>query len=102
MGISGILEIASYLFNKYAENLQWHEKLSYAWDVYNCLQGLLIFILFVPKSHVYYIRCEKDWGSKRKKRMSSNATTAVHDISRVKYSASNNTLMSKFQVSLSP
>ncbi|KAL2738725.1 G-protein coupled receptor Mth2 isoform X1 [Vespula squamosa] len=101
MGISWILEIVSYFVNNYANDFQWREELFYVSDTFNCLQGILIFILFVLKSRVYYA-LRKRLGFEDKKRMSSNATTAVHDTSRVKNSASNSTLMSTFQVSLTP
>ncbi|XP_047365178.1 uncharacterized protein LOC124955176 isoform X2 [Vespa velutina] len=101
MGISWILEIVSYFLNNYAKDLQWREEFFYASDTFNCLQGLLIFILFVLKSRVYYA-LRRRLGFEDKKRLSSNATTAVHDTCRVKNSASNSTLMSTFQVSLTP
>ncbi|KAF7383364.1 hypothetical protein HZH66_012714 [Vespula vulgaris] len=101
MGISWILEIISYFLNNYAKDLQWREEFFYASDTFNCLQGLLIFILFVLKSRVYYA-LRRRLGFEDKKRMSSNATTAIHDTSRVKNSVSNSTLMSTFQVSLTP
>ncbi|XP_046835019.1 G-protein coupled receptor Mth2-like [Vespa crabro] len=101
MGISWILEIVSYFLNNYAKDLKWREEFFYASDTFNCLQGLLIFILFVLKSRVYYA-LRRRLGFEDKKRLSSNATTAVHDTCRVKNSASNSTLMSTFQVSLTP
>ncbi|XP_076178144.1 G-protein coupled receptor Mth2 isoform X2 [Ptiloglossa arizonensis] len=52
MGISWIAEIASSLMNRYTK-VEWKDELFYASDVINCLQGLLIFTLFVLKPRVY-------------------------------------------------
>ncbi|XP_015189497.1 PREDICTED: G-protein coupled receptor Mth2 [Polistes dominula] len=100
MGISWILEIISYFMNKYARDWKWREDFFYFSDLYNCLQGLAIFVLFVLKKRVYYA-LRKRLGFEDR-RTSSNATTALHDTSRVNKSASNSTLMSTFQVSSTP
>ncbi|KAK2587217.1 hypothetical protein KPH14_002957 [Odynerus spinipes] len=100
MGVSWIMESVSYFLNNYAKELKWREEFFYASDAFNCLQGLLIFILFVLKSRVYHA-LRRRLGFESKKQGSSNATT-VNDPCRMKKSVSNSTLMSTFQVSSTP
>ncbi|KAG8042442.1 hypothetical protein G9C98_005076 [Cotesia typhae] len=52
MGISWIFEIISYVINHCAPDLSWRVELFYAFDVLNCLRGLVIFLLFVLKNKV--------------------------------------------------
>ncbi|XP_008547877.1 G-protein coupled receptor Mth2 [Microplitis demolitor] len=54
MGISWIFETISYAINHCAPNLSWRVELFYVFDVFNCLRGVIIFVLFVFKSKVYY------------------------------------------------
>ncbi|KAH0554195.1 probable G-protein coupled receptor Mth-like 10 [Cotesia glomerata] len=53
MGISWIFEIISYVINHCAPDLSCRVELFYAFDVFNCLRGLIIFLLFVLKNKVY-------------------------------------------------
>lgn len=50
MGLTWLFEVASYFSIHVSPDLQW---IFYATDVVNCLQGLLIFLLFVVKRRVY-------------------------------------------------
>ncbi|XP_036144151.1 G-protein coupled receptor Mth2-like [Monomorium pharaonis] len=52
MGMSWICEVLSFFVTKYLDE-NWHYVFFYTSDVFNCLQGLLIFILFVLKRRVY-------------------------------------------------
>lgn len=98
MGMSWVCEVVSFFLKKY--HLEWQDAIFYASDVFNCLQGLLIFILFVLKSRVYLAlrrRLGLDVGQKR-----ACNTTTLQDPYRVRKSASNSTLMSTFAVSSAP
>jgi len=53
MGMSWIWEVVSFFVTKYLHDENWHHVFFYTTDVFNCLQGVLIFILFVLKSRVY-------------------------------------------------
>lgn len=101
MGISWICEVASFFLKRYFHYVSWQHALFYASDVFNCLQGLLIFILFVLKSRVY-LALRRRLGLKVKTRPRYNATTTLQDPYRVKKSASNSTLMSTFAISSAP
>lgn len=102
MGVSWILEIISYILNHYATSFSWRAEFFYVSDAFNCLQGLLIFILFVLKSKVYYALMHK-LGRRKPNRPASLGGMSLQDPNRVKKSASCSTLMSTFgPVSTSP
>lgn len=100
MGISWIAEIISSFVNQYT-NYSWREQVFYATDALNCLQGVLIFVLFVMKKRVYHALMKR-LGLEKKKKGSSQGTSTLQDPLRVKMSASNSTLTSSFGVSLAP
>lgn len=100
MGISWTMEVVSFFLTRFT-NLKWQEQLFYATDVFNCLQGLLIFILFVLKVRVY-TALQRRLGFDKKKKGGSQATIALQDPYRVKKSASSSTLTSTFTVSIAP
>ncbi|XP_012262716.2 G-protein coupled receptor Mth2 [Athalia rosae] len=98
MGISWVLEIVSYLLNHYMSHLSWKTEFFYVSDVVNCLQGLLIFMLFVLKKKVFYaLRRKLGWGGKKRE-----STGGIHDPYRVRKSPSTSTILSTFAVSSSP
>ncbi|XP_072750744.1 G-protein coupled receptor Mth2 [Anoplolepis gracilipes] len=100
MGISWICEVVSFFVKKYLDYIYWHYTLFYASDVFNCLQGLLIFILFVLKSRVYLaLRRRLGLDAKNKPSATCNMTTTIHDPYRVRKSASSSTLMTTFAIS---
>ncbi|XP_034173230.2 putative G-protein coupled receptor Mth-like 2 [Osmia lignaria lignaria] len=99
MGISWIAEIISSFVNQYT-NYTWQEQVFYATDALNCLQGVLIFLLFVMKKRVYHALMKRLGFEKRKGL--SQGTSTLQDPLRVKMSASNSTLTSSFGVSLAP
>ncbi|EFN71976.1 G-protein coupled receptor Mth2 [Camponotus floridanus] len=103
MGISWSCEVVSFFMKKYFNYIYWHYTFFYASDVFNCLQGLLIFILFVLKSRVYLaLRRRLGLDAKNKPNPTCNATTTLQDPYRVRKSASNSTLMSTFVISSAP
>ncbi|XP_066583921.1 G-protein coupled receptor Mth2-like isoform X2 [Prorops nasuta] len=102
MGISWIMEVISFFLNKYAKDLEWRNEYFYVTDVMNCLQGLLIFILFVVKSRVYSSLRRRLGLSEKKRTVASNATATVQDPYKVKKSSSSSTLMSTFANSMVP
>ncbi|EFN83825.1 G-protein coupled receptor Mth2 [Harpegnathos saltator] len=98
MGMSWVCEVVSFFLKRY--HVDWQDAIFYVTDVFNCLQGLLIFILFVLKSRVYLAlrkRLGLDVGRKR-----ACNTTTLQDPYRVRKSVSNSTLMSTFVVSSAP
>lgn len=100
MGISWICEVASYFMKKYFNYFYWHYTLFYASDVFNCLQGLLIFILFVLKSRVYLaLRRRVGLDANKKSSPTCNATTTLQDPYKLRKSASSSTLMTTFGIS---
>jgi len=104
MGISWIWEVVSFFMTKYLHNEDWHHVFFYTTDVFNCLQGVLIFILFVLKSRVYQA-LRKRLGLNTKKKKSNrmcNETTTLHDPDRVRKSSSSSTLTTTFAISLTP
>lgn len=97
MGMSWICEMVSFFLIKYLDHAHWHHVLFYTSDVFNCLQGLLIFILFVLKSRVYQaLRKRLGLDTNKKK-----PTMTVHDPYRVRKSASSSTLTT-YAISLTP
>ncbi|KZC04194.1 putative G-protein coupled receptor Mth-like 3 [Dufourea novaeangliae] len=107
MGITWTAEIASSLMNKYT-TYEWKESVFYGSDAINCLQGVLIFILFVLKPRVYQalknrLRFgEKKWICFRRSAPSSQGASTLQDPGKPKKSASNSTLTSSFAVSVAP
>ncbi|KYN20401.1 G-protein coupled receptor Mth2 [Trachymyrmex cornetzi] len=103
MGMSWICEVVSFFLEKYLDYGHWHHVFFYTSDVFNCLQGLLIFILFVLKSRVYQaLRKRLGFDIKKKKTTpTNNATATLHDPYRVRKSASNSTLTT-FAISSTP
>ncbi|XP_034951629.1 probable G-protein coupled receptor Mth-like 11 [Chelonus insularis] len=101
MGISWIFEIISYFMNHYAVDLRWRTQFFYISDSFNCLQGLLIFILFVLKIKVYYALMHR-LGRRKANRPTSVAGTSLQDPFKVKKSISCSTLTSTFAISNSP
>ena len=100
MGITWIAEIVSSFINEYTD-VEWKEVVFYGSDVFNCLQGLLIFILFALKPRVYQA-LRKRLGFNEKKKCSSQGTSTLQDPFKVKNSGSNSTLTSSFAVSATP
>ncbi|XP_011878015.1 PREDICTED: G-protein coupled receptor Mth2 [Vollenhovia emeryi] len=100
MGMSWICEVVSFFLLKYLDYERWHHVFFYTSDVFNCLQGLLIFILFVLKSRVYQA-LRRRLGLDTKQKPTCNATT-LHDPYRVRKSASSSTLTTTFAISSTP
>jgi hypothetical protein len=102
MGISWCFEVVSFFLKKYVHyGITWHDVFFYASDVFNCLQGLLIFILFVLKLRVYNaLRRRLGWDTKKKP--TCNATTTLQDPYKVRKSVSNSTLTTTFTNNLTP
>ncbi|XP_067206388.1 uncharacterized protein mthl15 isoform X3 [Linepithema humile] len=97
MGISWIFEVVSFFLKKYVN--YWHDAFFYASDVFNCLQGVLIFILFVLKLRVYNaLRRRLGLDTKKKSTPTCNATTILQDPYKVRKSVSSNTLTTSFAV----
>ncbi|XP_025075867.1 G-protein coupled receptor Mth2-like [Pogonomyrmex barbatus] len=93
MGMSWSCEVVSFFLLKYLDYEYWHNVFFYTSDVFNCLQGLLIFILFVLKSRVYQaLRKRLGLDTNGKKKPTGNATTTLQDPYRVRKTASNTTL----------
>ncbi|EZA57807.1 G-protein coupled receptor Mth2 [Ooceraea biroi] len=103
MGISWTCEVISFLLKKYLEDVSWHQTLFYASDVFNLLQGLLIFILFVLKNRVYQaLRKRLGFDNNKKPSPTCNAKMALQDPHRVRKSASTSTLTTTFVISSAP
>ncbi|XP_053978073.1 G-protein coupled receptor Mth2-like isoform X1 [Hylaeus volcanicus] len=100
MGITWIAEILSSLMNQYT-SVSWKEAVFYGSDAVNCLQGVLIFILFVLKPRVYQA-LKKRLGFDQTKKNSSQGTSTLQDPFKVKKSASNSTLTSSCAISVAP
>ncbi|XP_036141821.1 uncharacterized protein LOC118645231 isoform X2 [Monomorium pharaonis] len=103
MGMSWICEVLSFFLIKYLDYEYWHHVFFYTSDVFNCLQGLLIFILFVLKRRVYQA-LRKRLGLDTKKKKSTptcNATTTLRDPYRIRKSTSSSTLTT-FAISSTP
>lgn len=101
MGISWICEVVSFFLKRYFHYIYWHHALFYASDAFNCLQGLLIFILFVLKSRVY-LALRRRLGLDAGRKPTCNATMALQDPYKVRKSVSNSTIMSTFAISSAP
>ncbi|KYN31773.1 G-protein coupled receptor Mth2 [Trachymyrmex septentrionalis] len=102
MGISWICEVVSFFLVKYLDYEHWHHVFFYTSDIFNCLQGLLIFILFVLKSRVYQaLRRRLGYDTKKKKTTPNNATATLHDPYKVRKSTSDSTLTT-FAISSTP
>ncbi|KYN05227.1 G-protein coupled receptor Mth2 [Cyphomyrmex costatus] len=102
MGMSWICEVVSFLLEKYLNYEHWHHVLFYTSDVFNCLQGLLIFILFVLKSRVYQaLHRRLGFDTKKRKTLTNDATVTLHNPYRVRKSISDSTLTT-FAVSSTP
>ncbi|XP_011299047.1 G-protein coupled receptor Mth isoform X2 [Fopius arisanus] len=100
MGISWIMEIISTFLNRYATDFNWRAEFFYVSDAFNCLQGLLIFILFVLKSKVYHAlrhRLKEGSGS-----TPGRLNTTLQEPFRVQKSTSCSTLMSTFAINNVP
>ncbi|XP_076667866.1 G-protein coupled receptor Mth2 isoform X2 [Andrena cerasifolii] len=100
MGITWIAEIVSSFMNEYTD-VAWKDVVFYGSDVINCLQGLLIFILFALKPRVYQA-LRKRLGFDEKKKCSSQGNSTLQDPFKVKKSGSNSTLTSSFAISATP
>ncbi|XP_063993719.1 probable G-protein coupled receptor Mth-like 3 [Diachasmimorpha longicaudata] len=100
MGMSWIMEIISSILNRYATNFNWRAEFFYVSDAFNCLQGLLIFTLFVLKKKVY--RALKHRLNERRSNTQGTLNNTLHDPFRVRKSASCSTLMSTFAVNTNP
>lgn len=100
MGISWTFEVISYFINNYFQHLKWQDVFFYTGDILNCLQGLLIFILFVLKIRVYYaLRKRLGLNTKGKPTPTCNATTTLQDPYKiVRGSTSSSTLMTTFAI----
>lgn len=102
MGMSWICEVMSFFLVKYLDYEHWHHVLFYTSDVFNCLQGLLIFILFVLKNRVYQaLRRRLGFDIKKKKTNPANNATALHDPYKIRKSVSDSTLTT-FAISSTP
>ncbi|XP_031773533.1 probable G-protein coupled receptor Mth-like 3 [Apis florea] len=99
MGIPWITEMISSMIRRYTFFV-YEQEFFYMTDVFNCLQGLLIFILFVIKRRV----CEalkKRLGLDEKKKFSQTAPS-LQDPFKIRKSVSNSTLTSTFAISSIP
>ncbi|KAK0158794.1 hypothetical protein PV328_009747 [Microctonus aethiopoides] len=96
MGVSWILEIISYFLNHYATNFTWRAEFFYISDAFNCLQGFLIFILFVLKSKVYYALMHRLGRRQQTNMPASLGGMNLQDPYKVKKSASCSTLTSTY------
>ncbi|XP_076622156.1 G-protein coupled receptor Mth2 isoform X2 [Colletes latitarsis] len=101
MGIFWILEIVSSIMNMYT-NFSWRYEAFYPSDVINCLQGLLIFILFVMKPRVYQALRNRCGFNDKKQKSSNQGISMPQDPFKVKKSASSSTLTSSYAVSSTP
>ncbi|KAL6432144.1 hypothetical protein ACFW04_006689 [Cataglyphis niger] len=101
MGISWSCEVMSFFMKKYLNYIYWHYTLFYASDVFNCLQGLSIFILFVLKSRVY-LALRRRLGLDTRNKPSPTCNATLQDPYRVRKSASSSTLMTTFAISSAP
>lgn len=103
MGVSWIFEVISYFLNHYAVGLSWRAEFFYVSDAFNCLQGLMIFILFVLKSKVYYALLRRiGRGTISNTTPTGKETNGLQDPYRVRKSGSNSTLMSNSALSTAP
>lgn len=100
MGVTWLMEILSFFFNNYASDFKWKTEFFYASDVVNCLQGFLIFVLFVLKKKVFYALRRRF--SKDGQRRAGNGAAGILDPYRVRKSPSSSTILSTFAVSSSP
>ncbi|XP_015610281.1 G-protein coupled receptor Mth2 [Cephus cinctus] len=98
MGVTWMFEFISNILNHYAYLIIDWNYIFYASDCLNCLQGVLIFILFVLKRQVYHA-LRRRFGLVKNAKAS---TTGIHDPFRVKKSASSSTIMSTCVTSSSP
>lgn len=101
MGIVWTFEVISYFLNNYFQHLTWKDVFLYTTDVLNCLQGLLIFILFVLKTRVYLaLRKRMGLNTKGNPTPTCNATTTLQDpYKKVRRSTSSSTLTTTFVIS---
>uniref|UniRef100_V9IJL3 G-protein coupled receptor Mth2 n=2 Tax=Apis cerana TaxID=7461 RepID=V9IJL3_APICE len=98
MGISWMGEIVSALTENYAP-FKHHKRFFYPMDILNCLQGLLIFILFVVKRRVHQALKKRLFDEKKK---FDRVTPSLQDPFKMRKSVSNSTLTSTFAVSSIP
>ncbi|PBC30957.1 G-protein coupled receptor Mth2 [Apis cerana cerana] len=98
MGISWMGEIVSALIENYAP-FKHHKRFFYPMDILNCLQGLLIFILFVVKRRVHQALKKRLFDEKKK---FDRVTPSLQDPFKMRKSVSNSTLTSTFAVSSIP
>ncbi|XP_043288643.1 G-protein coupled receptor Mth2-like [Venturia canescens] len=98
MGVSWCLEIISAYLNHYAATLAWQTDFFYASDVFNCLQGVLIFILFILKKKVYQALKKRFYSGRKGHNVKPTPPTTSHNGSglqdpfRVRNSASTSTI----------
>lgn len=71
MGLTWLFEVASSFSIHFSPDSQW---IFYATDIVNCLQGLLIFLLFVVKRRVYHA-LRKRLGLRDSERSGTNNAT---------------------------
>lgn len=98
MGISWMGEIVSALTENYAP-FKYYKRFFYLIDILNCLQGLLIFILFVVKRRVHQALKKRLFDEKKK---FDRVTPSLQDPFKMRKSVSNSTLTSTFAVSSIP
>lgn len=98
MGLSWIGEIISSMFENYAP-FKYQNQVFYPTDICNCIQGLLIFMLFVVKHRVYQA-LRKRLGLDEKEKFGYRTT--LQDPFKMRKSVSNSTLTSTFAVSSIP
>lgn len=101
MGMSWVAEIMSSFIKQYT-SLKYQTELFYAADMVNCLQGVMIFFLFVAKRRVYQALKKRFCFDSKKKSGCSQGTSMLQDPFRVRKSASTGTLTSSFAVSGAP
>ncbi|CAL7946003.1 unnamed protein product [Xylocopa violacea] len=87
MGISWVTELISSFVNKYTD-MKYREEVFYASDIVNCLQGVMIFVLFVMKPRVHQA-LKARLGLTSGSNGSSHGTSMLQDPYKVKKSASN-------------
>lgn len=99
MGVSWCLEAISSYMSHWAATVAWQTEFFYASDVFNCLQGVLIFVLFVLKRKVFQA-LKKRFGVRNRNQINptpqskSHGGSGLQDPYRVKNSASSSTLVS--------
>ncbi|XP_057328403.1 G-protein coupled receptor Mth2-like [Microplitis mediator] len=89
MGIFWLIEVISFLINAYLPDFTWKIELFYAFDVYNCLQGFILWIFVFIKQN----SCSKIKAQYRKvKSFVCESITSFIDRFRIKKCTSSSTI----------